>query len=106
MAYVVARKGAYLSTKPAPTTRGGWATRPLGRHLGPLDLHHYSNRTTIVYGGGGKLWVATESGGIFYTSLLSGSGRDGRPQVLVGNGTGVTFARSRGTTGVYVTHTR
>jgi hypothetical protein len=101
VAYVVARRGAYLGTKASGGVTGAWTTRSLAKAYGPLDLTYASNITYIVYTKGGDLRYARASGGIWVGGLLSGSGRDGQPQLAGGS---LTFTRKGTPSGIYVTH--
>ncbi|CAN5828095.1 hypothetical protein BH23CHL8_BH23CHL8_04780 [soil metagenome] len=104
LVYVIKRGGTYHATKPGPGASGQWSYRYLGRRFGPPDVAHVSNRTALIASGGGKIWLTVGSGGIFVGSTISGSGKDGKPQLdLHGIAPVVTFARSKGSPGVYYT---
>jgi hypothetical protein len=103
IAYVVKKQGTYLAMKSSAGSSGGWAKRYLSKSFGPVALTHHSNVTYIVYVKSGDLRYARASGGIWYGGSLSGSGRDGKPQLVSGQ---LTFARSGTAAGVYHTRTR
>ncbi len=103
IAYVVKKQGTYLASKGSAGTSGSWDRRYLSKSFGPVELTHYSNVTYIVYVESGDLRYARASGGIWYGGGLSGSGRDGKPQLESGQ---LTFARSGAAAGVYYTRTR
>ena len=78
----------------------------VGKHIGgytaPPDLDIRSNKFVIVYGRAGRIWAQSRSGGIFVQTKISGSGKDGLPQIMLsGLNSVVTFARSRTSEGVY-----
>ena len=101
IAYVVKKQGTYLAMKGSAGSSGGWSKRYLSKSFGPVDLTHFSNVTYIIYVKSGDLRYARASGGIWYSGSLSGSGRDGKPQLVSGQ---LTFARSGAAAGIY--HTR
>jgi hypothetical protein len=82
---------------------GGWTKRYVSRSFGPVDINHWSNVTYIVYTKSGDLRYDRASGGIWTGGSLSGSGRDGKPQLVNGQ---LTFARSGTAAGIYYTRSR
>jgi len=101
IAFVAARQGAYLATKGNDGPGGAWGKRFLGKAFGPLDLTNSSNVTYIVFAKNGDLDYTRGSGGIWWGGKLSGSGKDGQPQLSGGQ---LTFTRKGGRSGIY--HTR
>jgi hypothetical protein len=96
--YVVKGKGTYLARKKTTGVSGKWARSLEKRAYGPPQVYHWSNNTSLVYGGGGNLWYQTERI-ISYEVALSTNGRDVKPKLA--QGTYLVFSRSKGTTGVY-----
>jgi len=104
LAYVVKDVGTFHAVKGGSGVSGTWAIRHIGRHSAPPDLVMQSNKLALVYGRGGKVWGQSKQGGIFVERRISGSGRDGYPQIGVqGAKYVVTFARGRSSEGVYRT---
>ena len=101
IAFVVARQGAYVVSKANDNPSGSWDRRFLAKAFGPLDLTHVSNVTRIVYTKGGDLLYTRFSGGIWVASKLSGSGREGQPQLSGGQ---LTFTRKGTPDGIYSSH--
>ncbi len=60
-----------------------------------------SNVTRVVYTKGGDLLYSRLSGGIWVGSKLSGSGREGQPQLSGGQ---LTFTRRGTPNGIYSSH--
>jgi hypothetical protein len=100
IAFAVAKRGTYLATKPNDSTSGSWAVRFLARAFGPLDLTHESNITYIAYTRNGDLLYSRASGGIWVGGTLSGTGKDGQPQLSGGQ---LTFTRKGSPSGIYHT---
>lgn len=96
--YVVKGKGTYLARKQTSGVSGKWTRSLERRTYGPPQVHHWSNNTSLVYGGGGNLWFQTQRI-ISYEVALSTNGRDVKPKLA--QGTYLVFSRSKGTTGVY-----
>jgi hypothetical protein len=101
IAFVVARKGAYLATKGRDGTAGSWDGRFIAKAFGALDLTKASNVTRIVYTRKGDLLYTRMSGGIWVGSTLSGTGREGQPRLSAGQ---LTFTRTGSGAGIYITH--
>jgi hypothetical protein len=102
--FVIRRTGTVLAQKGTPSLKGGWGTRFVGRHFAPPDVATASNKTVLVYGGGGKVWTTSLQGGIWVGKSVSGSGRDGKPRIdLNGLNSVVTIARAKRGAGVYHT---
>jgi hypothetical protein len=102
IAYVVKNAGTYKARKSGSGTSGAWSFRYFGRYFAPPDLATESNKSVTIYGQGGKIWATSESGAIYVERKISGSGKDGYPQIdLAGQTSVVTFARARTSEGVY-----
>jgi hypothetical protein len=101
VAFVVARKGAYLTTKGKDGTGGTWDDHFIAKAFGALDLTKASNVTRIVYVRSGDLLYTRSSGGIWVGGTLSGSGREGQPRL---SGSELTFTRKGSPAGIYSTH--
>jgi hypothetical protein len=104
IAYVVKNVGTFAAVKAGSGVTGAWATRHIGRHFSPPDLVVQSNKFAMVYGHNGRVWGQSKQGGIFIERKISGSGKDGHPQIGVqGTSYVVTFARGQSSEGVYRT---
>jgi hypothetical protein len=98
IAFVAARQGTFNTTKANDTPGGGWDTRFRGKAFGPVDLTHASNVTYVVFTRNGDLLSARASGGIWFGSQVTGSGKDGQPQLSGGQ---LTFTRKGSSPGIF-----
>lgn len=101
--YVVKGKGTYSARKDTSGVSGKWSKYFEKKKYGPPQIHHWSNNTTMVYGGEGKLWHRIVRV-ITYEQALSTTGRDVKPKLE--QGTHLVFSRNKGTTGVYYTRSK
>ena len=102
IAYVVKRAGTYAAGKGGSGLSGAWGIRYIGGYTAPPDLDVRSNKSVIIFGRGGRIWAQSRSGGIHVQTKISGSGKDGFPQIMLnGVNSVVTFASSRTSEGVY-----
>jgi hypothetical protein len=97
LAFVIKKKGVYVASK-----GNGFSSRGFGKASSGVQIQHHSNVTLVVYVRNGDLMHLRTSGGIWFTTKLSG-GSDGKPQL---HGDRLTFSRNSGTKGIYFTQPR
>ena len=103
IAFVINKKGTYYAAKGSSGARGRWFVDFYGRGFARPGIRVWSNDELILVGRGGKYWYSVKRAAIRFGYTLTTSGRDIK-MILAGQPGGidvVTFARKKGTKGIY-----